>query len=294
MRKGVLLALTTAMISGVSIFINKFGVSGINPSMFTFLKNLIVGIFLFSIIVLFKKFSELKQLKRNDWLKLFTIGLIGGSIPFLLFFNGLKLTSAISASFIHKTLFIWVTLLAALFLKEKINKTYILGAGLLVIANFLLLSIKSFTIGLGEIMIFAATLLWSAEVALSKYILKDLSFEVVVFGRMFFGSIFILIYLGFTNTLSFNLSFAQINWVLITSTFLFFYVFTFYAALKLEKASIVTPILLLGSFVTFALNSVYLGNFMAFQWIGSIVMLMGLYLILKNQSAFSIAKKKWM
>ena len=46
-NKGFLLVLATAFISGLSIFINKFGVSVINPYIFTGLKNIIIALRLF-------------------------------------------------------------------------------------------------------------------------------------------------------------------------------------------------------------------------------------------------------
>ena len=49
------------------------------------------------------------------------IGVIGGSVPFILFFNGLAMASAPSAAFIHKTLFVWVVLLAVPFLGERLG-----------------------------------------------------------------------------------------------------------------------------------------------------------------------------
>lgn len=284
MKRGVVLALMTALISGFSIFINKLGVTGMNPFMFTFMKNLLVGVFLFSIIILARNFNEFKLLRIKDWSKLMLIGLVGGSVPFLMFFYGLKLASAITASFIHKTMFIFVAILAMAFLKEKLNRNFLIGAALLVIANFLLISLKSFSFGLGEALILGATILWSTEIIISKHTLKNLSGNIVAFSRMFFGSLFILIFLLATNNFTLSLAPAQISWTLITSLLLLGYVTTFYNALKLEKASIVTPILLLGSFITLALNSIYSGNLLSIPHvIGSIAMFSGLYYIIKEK-----------
>ena len=84
MKKGAWLVLATAIISGFAIFLNAFGVKGINPYLFTGTKNLLVAVFLLSTILLFKQFKELRKLERKDWLNLGLIGLTGGSIPFLL------------------------------------------------------------------------------------------------------------------------------------------------------------------------------------------------------------------
>ena len=259
-KRGIVLVLLTAIISGFSIFINKFGVSGMNPYVFTFLKNSVVAVLLVSIIVLAFQFKHFKKLKRNDWFKLGLIGLLGGSIPFLLFFKGLQLTSGATGAFVHKTMFIFAAILALTFLKEKLNKTVIIAAVLLLIGNFLLLNLTSFSFGVGEGLILLATVFWAGEFTLSKHVLKELPSNVVAFGRMFFGSLFILAFLGITGEVSAigSISLAQFGWVLVTSIFLLFYVLTWYGGLKHVKVSTATSILLLGSPITTLLSGVFL------------------------------------
>jgi len=255
-KKGVLLVLATAAISGFSIFINKFSVSEIEPSVFTFLKNIAVAVFLFSVLLLAKEWPSLKNISGKQWAQLTAIGLVGGSVPFLLFFNGLALTSAAMGSFIHKTLFIYASVFAFFLLKEKINWKISLAAGLLLAGNLFLLNLKAFTFGKGEALIFIAALLWGFENVLSKHALKELSGNVVAFGRMFFGSLFILLYLAFTGKLGIisTLSSANILWVLLTSVLLLLFVTTYYNGLKWIKVSTATSILLLGSPITALLS----------------------------------------
>jgi len=102
-------ALGAMVISGVNNFLTKIAVTAIkDPIFYTTLKNAIVAIFLIGIIVLFKRLPEISALTKKQLLKLSVIGFIGGSIPFALYFSGLQMTSAINASLIHKTLFLWV------------------------------------------------------------------------------------------------------------------------------------------------------------------------------------------
>src|SRR4030043_1105694 len=126
-HKGYLLILATALISGASIFINKYSVAVFNPYIFTFFKNALAAVFLSAILLVFWDFSSFKSLKKKHWLILLAIGLGGGGIPFLLFFKGLSLTSAAGASFIQKTMFVWIFILAGMLLKEKITKKFILA-----------------------------------------------------------------------------------------------------------------------------------------------------------------------
>lgn len=300
-KKGFWLALGTAIISGISIFINKFGVQGIDSSLFTGAKNILVALFLFSIILLAKDFRKLKQLKAKAWAKLSLIGLVGGSIPFLLFFKGLQLTTASQGSFIQKTMFIWVGALALIFLKEKLDKGMIIGAIMLLAGNFLLLKINNFSIAQGDWLILAATLLWSIETIISKQALRTIDSKVVAFGRMFFGSLIILAFLAASNKLALvaQITFSQLIWMIITSVFLLGYVFTWYSGLKQVKASIATSILLLGSVITTLLDIAW-GAKVTTAQVGGLILLisgaasvLGLAKVLKKaQLIFSTAKAK--
>ncbi|MGC9031781.1 MAG: EamA family transporter, partial [Minisyncoccia bacterium] len=127
MEKGYSLVFLTAIISGFAIFINKFGV-GIfkNPEIYTFLRVALVA-FILSLILAIFDFEKIKNLRKKEWILLSFIGLVGGSIPFLLFFQGLKIISSHEASFIHKTMFFWTAIFAFVFLKEKIDKKFFVG-----------------------------------------------------------------------------------------------------------------------------------------------------------------------
>ncbi|MBC8500755.1 MAG: DMT family transporter [Nanoarchaeota archaeon] len=300
MKKGLWLVFLTAVISGVSIFVNAFSVKGINPYIFTGAKNFIVGILLFSIILLFRNFKELKKLKSKDWRNLVTIGLIGGSIPFLLFFKGLKMATSAQSSFVHKTMIVWVAILATLFLKEKINTRIVFGAISLLLGNFLLLKLVSFNFTPGILLIFTATLFWASEITFSKHVLKKLSGNIVAFGRMFFGSLFILLFLLFTKqfSIAFTLTSAKLIWILVTSAFLLGYVTTFYNGLKLVNASTAVAVLALGSVITTILNLVFLDKLVTItQMVGMVLLVSGVIIftvstqtIKKFYSSFSTAK----
>lgn len=281
-KEGLWLVFFTALVSGASIFINKFGVKGINPYVFTWLKSLVVFIFLFATILLFREFSELKHLNKKQWLKLATIGLVGGSIPFLLFFKGLSMASATTSAFIHKTMFIYVALLAIFFLKEKLNKGIIVGAVLLLAGNLLLLKLKSFSFGLGELLVLFATLFWAVETIISKHTLKEISPRIVAFGRMFFGSLFILVFLVATKNIAHvaSLTLPQVAWVGLTSAFLFLYVFTWYWGLKHVSATIATCILLIGSVITTGLGLFTGTTITITQGIGILSLVLGVIVII--------------
>jgi len=275
-NKGIYLALGTALISGVSVFISKFAVKAVNdPYIFTTAKNIVVALILSLLILTPAAWSKLRETKRRDWLYLAAIGIIGGSVPFLLFFKGLSLGDAMNAAFIHKTLFIWVALLAMPFLKEKISRLQLAALGLLLIGNFFLGGIDFSAFGRAELLVFIATLFWAVEYVIAKKALDRLDAKVVAWARMFFGAIVLI---GFIlckgqGAALVSLSFNQLVWIGLTSLFLLGDVLTWYKALKLLPASIVTCILVIASPITTCLNNIFVQQkYSAEQVIGSLIL----------------------
>jgi drug/metabolite transporter (DMT)-like permease len=180
-------------------------------------------------------------------------------------------------------MFIYVAVLAAVFLKEKINKSFTLGALALLGGNLLLLKSLNFSFGWGDLLVLAATLFWAAENTLSRAVLKDgLSGNIVAWARMFFGSLFIAGFLALSGHLDnlAALNFIQIKWVLITSALLFGYIFTWYNGLKYVSVSVATAILMLGSPVTTLLTAMSSGRLSLKDTCASVLITGGLVLII--------------
>lgn len=264
MKKGLYYSLLAALISGISIFYNKnVIVDGLDPVIFNVFKNggvaVILSLFLFS----HPAQKNLHSLTHSNWKKIILVGLIGGSLPFLLFFEGLKIVPAINAGLIQKTLFVWVALLALPYLREKLNFRQIIGYFSVIAGNFLIGNLSPFSLGNGELLILLATLLWSVEIIISKKLLNsNIDNHLVSWGRMFFGSIFLLLFALLQNKLNLlsTLRPEQILPVLGSVLLLTIYVRTFYKALNHAPATLVTSILVLSSPVTNLLNSLFISH----------------------------------
>lgn len=259
-KKGILLAFVTSIISGVAIFYSKIAVLKIPPLILTTSRNLYVG-FLFLLFFIFsKRFGEFKKLKKNQLILLILIGLIGGALPFYLFFTGLSMVKAQTANLIHKTLFIWVTILAAVFLKEKLNLSYFIAFILIFLGNFYFAQLPA-VFGKGEFLILAATILWSVENILAKKVLKTVSSELVGIFRMGIGSLLLMIFVIVygKGKMFFAFDFQKLTVILIGGTILFFYVYFWYKALKYAPASLVTLILSFSVVVGNILNGAFAG-----------------------------------
>ncbi|OGY26131.1 MAG: hypothetical protein A2Z24_01930 [Candidatus Woykebacteria bacterium RBG_16_44_10] len=276
--KGLLLVFSTAIISGFSIFINKFGAGEFNPYLFVFLKNLLVAFLLVGLLLGLKEFKNLKKLAKKDWLILSIIGLVGGSIPFLLFFKGLSLTTAANGAFIHKTMFIYVAILAGVFLKEKMPNRLLIAGAFLLMGNLYFLKFLPGGVQQGDLLVLAATLFWATENIISKRALKTLSPAIVAFGRMGIGSVFILLFLILTGNIQAmsKLTPLHFQWILISGALLFGYVTTWYTGLKYVNVSTAATVLLLGSPITSLLTFIFQGQpFSQTQLIGSGLLVFG-------------------
>ncbi|MBI5224358.1 DMT family transporter [Candidatus Micrarchaeota archaeon] len=264
-QKGIVLAFITAIVSGVSVFLNALAVKGIDAALFTAMKNLGAAILIVGAIFAFKEREKLLKLTARQWGWLALIGLIGGSVPFLMFFQGLSMISAVKGSFLFRMLFIFSAVFAFFLLKEKASRNVLIGAGIALGGNFLLLGKENLlSFGAGELLVLGATVIWGFEYVLSKWIMNNKQIEArfVGFGRMFFGTAFIFAYLAAVGKIGLMsaLTTAHYEWVAITSALLFLFISSWYAALKYAKATTATAILTLGGPITTALNYIFLGK----------------------------------
>lgn len=255
------LALVAAFISGVSLFVNKFAVTSMkDPVLFATLKNSLVAIFIIGIVLVFGKWGEIKSLSRQKWLKLFLIGVIGGALPFALFFTGLAQTNAVNGALIHKTLFLWVAFLAIPFLKERMVWQQWAGVIAIFVGNLFVGGFTGFKFNIGEMMILVATVLWAAENVIAKKALSDISGITVGAARMVIGSVLLMAYVALFGSFSpiLTLTPVQWGWTILTGVFLAGYVLTWYAALSRAPATYVATLLVPATLVTNILSAVFI------------------------------------
>ena len=291
LKLAVILAMATAVISGTNNFLTKIAVTAVqDPVAFTFLKNAVVGVFLVGIIIAAKKWGEIRRLNRMQAIQLSLIALIGGAIPFILFFTGLTMIPAVNAAFIHKTLFIWVAILAIPYLKERLGSIQI-AALLLLLAGNLVMGVPKLKFGTGEMLILAATLLWAVENIIAKKALANLSSLTVAGARMALGSVFIfLVVLAQGNAgqlLALNAT--QWGWTLLTSVLLLGYVTTWYTALKIAPATLVAALLVPATLITNVLNGIFITHSITLlQIYNGLLLILGTTLIIWGNARFRV------
>ncbi len=258
-RQGIMLAFGAAIVSGISIYVNKFGVAQIrDPFIYTTVKNSAVVIGLLAAVGLLASWKELRGLTPTRWLAWIGLGVIGGGVPFLLFFKGLTTASAASAALVQKSLFLWVALLALPLLKERLSAWQVVGLAVLAVGQFLLQPLTHWGgWGTGETLILIATFLWAIETILAKKVLGWMSSQTAALGRMGIGALVMWVFLSVTGRagMAFTLSGTQWLWIVITAVFLMGYVWIWYSALKWAPATVVTSVLTIGAIVTIVLSA---------------------------------------
>lgn len=257
-ERGALLALATAAISGLAVYLNAFGVKLVpDAAVYTTAKNGVAAIILVALALAAGAGSEARGLDGRRRGGLLAIALIGGSIPFVLFFSGLAIATAPTAAFIHKTLFIWVAFMAVPLLGERLGMIQIGALGALLVGQALVAPPTGMGWGPGETMIAAATILWSVEVVLAKRLLTGISAPLLGAARMGLGVVLLVGYLAVSGRLG---GLATIGaeawlWILVTGGLLAGYVATWFAALRVARATTVTSVLVVAAVVTGVLSA---------------------------------------
>jgi len=218
--------------------------------------------------------------RPQQWAGLAFVGVFGGAVAFLLFFEGLARASSTDAAFLHKTLLVWVALLALPLLGERLSGMHIAAIALLVIGQIGLAGGATTLLGQGQLMVLGATLIWAFEVVVAKRLLADLSSWTVGLTRMVAGSVVLIAWTllrGKGGALT-ALTGTQWMWVLLTGLILAGYVSTWFAALSRAPAVDVTAVLVVGAVITALLAAGVKGSPLVPQlgWLALIIVGTGL------------------
>ncbi len=179
-------------------------------------------------------------------------------MPFLLFFEGLSRASSSQAAFLHKTLVVWVMVLAVPLLRERVGPLHLAAVGMLVAGQAMMGGgVGELGWGSGEAMILAATVLWAVEVVIAKRLLADLSALTVGTARMTIGVAVLIAYGVVSGGFAGLGSLAPSHWwwIAATGATLTAYVATWYSALARAQAVDVTAVLVFGAVITVGLRA---------------------------------------
>jgi drug/metabolite transporter (DMT)-like permease len=288
---GAQIAGATALISGVSVFVNSYGVRAVaSPAVYTTAKNLVATLVLGGAALVARRVRARRvsstsadvatpsrgttvsygpkteassfpaaqgRHSATHWLGLAYVGVVGGGLAFVLFFNGLAQSAPAPAAFWRDTLVLWVAVLAVPFLRERVRWWNVAAVALLIVGEITLTGgVGRLGASRGELSVLAATVLWAVEVVIAKRLLRGVSPAALGVVRMGVGGSALIAYLAATGSLGalVSLNASQIGWVLWTGLLLSAYVATWMTALARARALDVTSVLVASALITWLLQ----------------------------------------
>ena len=245
-RLGYYYAALNAIISGFAIYINSLGVKMFSDAaLYTTLKNVVVGIaLLVPTLLLARQRAELGRLSSRQWGALVALAVIGGSVPYVLFFRGLQMTTPVTGALLNHTQFLLVAVLAFFLLAERAGALVWGALIVLLVATNLGLNLGAVEFNEGALLIAISTALFAVGVVLAKRLLRDLSTLTVMSAKMSLGALILVGYVAATGHLGAvsQLSAQQWTFVLVTGLILLAFTITAFMALRYASATAATAI----------------------------------------------------
>ncbi len=288
---GLLVAGATAAVSGVSVFVNSYGVHAVpSPAVYTTAKNLVAAIVLVGAALAVRlsargprAIADIKpttppRTRLAELVGLGYVGTVGGGFAFILFFDGLAWTSAVPAAFLHDTLVVWVALVAWPLLGERLGRWNVAAIVLLVVG------VVASTGGIGGLransanaLVLGATLCWAIETVVARRLLARVTPTTLGLVRMGGGAIVLLAYLAISGALHslIALDASALRWTLVTGVLLGVYVATWMTALARARAIDVTSVLVSSAVITTILQALVQHKGLGPEAVGITLMLIG-------------------
>ncbi len=146
---------------------------------------------------------EIRKLTRKEWIAVGIVSLFSGALGTIFYTAALGKVNYIQFSVVillQQLQPIWAIAAAAILLKEKVNRKFLLWAVLGLIAAYFI-SFKDLSVNfatgsgtiIAAILAVSAGIMWGTSTAFSKYFLKKVSFVTGTALRFFFAPIFALI-----------------------------------------------------------------------------------------------------
>jgi drug/metabolite transporter (DMT)-like permease len=221
---GCAAAVLAAAVSGVAVFANGYGVRLFaDATLYTTLKNAVVGLLVLAPLALLPGVRrELGRLRRGEWAGLAVLALVGGSVPYVLFFEGLRQTTPATGAVLNHLQFAVVALLAVPLLRERVTPAMLVGLAALLAGALVGTDLGALRWNGGAALVAASTVLFGAGLVLARRLLRDLSTSTVMAAKMTAGSAALVACCAATGRLDAvpHLSGAQWSFVLVTGAIL--------------------------------------------------------------------------
>lgn len=240
--------------------------------------------------ICFNSYKELKTFRKTDFIYFFLIALFGGALGTLAIVKALFLVNFQSLTVVvllQKLQPVFAIILAAIILKERIHKGFVVWASVAIIASYLLafgLSIPDFNTGyhttLAALFSLMAAFSFGSATVFGKKILNKVNFISATFFRYGFTSIIMLVIVLINGSLNQLQHTTQQNWLI-----LFIIAFTtgsgalflFYYGLRKVKAMVATICELFFPVSAILFDYFFNGKVLSpIQWISATILLIAI------------------
>ena len=174
------------------------------PSIIVFWEHLLGVIVLLPFVV--SKRQEIKSLTRKEWVAIIFISLFSGALGTIFYTAALGKVNYIQFSVVvllQQLQPIWAIITAAILLKEKITKQFIIWAIIAIVGSYFVtfknlqvnISANNATL-IAALLAVSAGIMWATSTSFSKIVLHKVSFITATFLRFLFAPLFALLFIA--------------------------------------------------------------------------------------------------
>lgn len=250
--------------------------------------------FLVLLIFIMQWIKELPKMTKKEWFAIIMVALFSGALGTILYTAALQKVNFLPYSIVvlleQQLQPIWAILTAAILLKEKITKRFIIWALVALVAAYVMTFNNlqvNFATGNGTLiaalLAVSAGFMWGSSTAISKFVLNRVNFLAATAQRFFFAPIFALFFIipQHETAAMFHLTSIQI-WTLLAITFStgMVAVAIYYYGLKRTPARISSICELAFPGTAVLIDYFYYHKSLTLiQWLGIVLLLIAIYQI---------------
>jgi len=286
-KTGVLYLIIATLTYGGLQIVDKLALNAkIDSSAYTISRVFISMLFLAAFVSFRKKHSIVIVFRRENLKDLIIIGVLASGIGLLFQIIGLSFTTATNTSIILTFVAPLTSVFAYFVLREPMPKMFLIASILMVTGSIIILYKPISPFGTGDLLVCIAVIGFSFSNAYAKRTMKNIPTEVVTFGRLFFGSLSIVLLIPFLH-FGFATLIKAPFWVVLSGFIFGIRMVTYYKGIEIEGAAIAATFLLFSPVVTVLLASLFLGESFTTNVVGGLItIIIGGFLLTRVKSTF--------
>ena len=197
-QKGIVILLISILLTSTYAVFNKILLRDLDPLTLTFISQILSVVILLSIFGGIPEWKMIHKRPAKELIALIVVGIMSAAIAPFVFLKGLELTTATNAVLIVKMDSIALAIISVIWLKEKITKQQVAGTLIMLIGLYIVVTKGNpmdLSFQMGDILIFAAAIIWAMAVSVYKKYLHEITPEATVVVSNGIGAI-TLFFLG--------------------------------------------------------------------------------------------------